>query len=143
MKNSIEFFTATFLLFFFVFQFSSDDTSENGSERSNNDSSDTYTTNFPNKATSLDDIASADKKALNATESFTLTATAKDPKATVKVVSVSELAKTTIETALAAQGVTSSVEVGMGTGVNGGFVVIQVTAQNGSVAYYVYTTANA
>ena len=110
---------------------------------SNNDSSDTYTTNFPNKATSLDDIASADKKALNATESFTLTATAKDPKATVKVVSVSELAKTTIETALAAQGVTSSVEVGMGTGVNGGFVVIQVTAQNGSVAYYVYTTANA
>ena len=39
-KNPIEFFAATFLLFFFVFQFSSDDTSENGSERSNNDSGD-------------------------------------------------------------------------------------------------------
>ena len=107
----------------------------------NNNSNETLTKEIPTATLTLDNIASAETKKIGATEGFTLTANAKDPKATVKVVSVTELEKATVAEALTAKGLTDSITVGMGTALNGGFVVIEVTAQNGDVAYYVFSVA--
>ena len=105
----------------------------------NNNSNVTLTKEIPTATLTLDDIENADTKPVGATESFTLTANAKDPKAAVKVVSVTELEKATVAEALTATGLTDHITVGMGTALNGGYVVIEVTAQNGDVAYYVFS----
>ena len=73
---------------------------------------------------------------LGPTDSFTMVVTAKDSAATVKIGSGD-----TLDNAAKNLEVRNEVTVTDSTARNGGFVLIEVTAENGDVMYYVYDTS--